>query len=193
MIFCSAGVRRDLLAHQLGELRDRQRGVREDPQLRVLEALVVHGPARQLEVAEADVDPDAILRLDAGQLPRGADELGGRALPVAHVEAQDQVGVAEHVLHHAHVERMAAREVEAAVDVVDRRAQRLGELDQGLEPRGVAPDELGEDHRPLRRRDQVRRARQRGRVGGELRRDRHRVFGGSGTSWSSGCSCIHAS
>ena len=69
-------------------------------------------------------------RHDAGQRARGADQLGGRPLPVAHVEAQHQVGVAEHVLHHAQVERMAAGEIEPAVDVVDRRAQRLGELHQ---------------------------------------------------------------
>ena len=59
----------------------------------------------------------------------------------------DQVGVAEDVLHHAHVERMPRREVEPAVDVVHRRAERLGELDQGVEALGLAADELGDDHR----------------------------------------------
>src|SRR2546429_4712389 len=47
--------------------------------------------------------------------------------------SSDLVGVAEHLLHHADVERMPAGKIQPAVDVVDRRPQRLGELHRSEE------------------------------------------------------------
>ena len=44
---------------------------------------------------------------------------------------------------------MAAGEIEPRLDVIDWRAEGLGELNQGVKARRLAADELGEDHRPL--------------------------------------------
>jgi hypothetical protein len=43
-----------------------------------------------------------------------------------------------------------AGKVEPAPHVVDRRAERLGELDQAVEAFRLAPDELGQDDGPFR-------------------------------------------
>ena len=101
---------------------------------------------------------------DRGHLARGADEARGGALPVARIQAQDEIGVGEDVLHHAQVERVAAGEVERGVDVVDRRAERLGQLHQGVEALRIAADELGQDDRPLGLEQHVRGRFQRSRV-----------------------------
>ncbi len=121
-----------------------------------MQALVVERPAGELEVAEADVDPLCPGRHDRGALARRARELGRRPLPVARVEAQHEIGVAEHVLRHAHVERMARGEVEPAVYVVYRDASRFGEVDQGMKALRLAPHELGDDDRLPRCGDEIR-------------------------------------
>src|SRR5436190_6616667 len=101
------------------------------------EALVIHRPARDFQIAEADVDPFAARGYDRGDLARGAHQLGGGALPIASVEAEEHIGVAEDVLHHAQVERMPARKVEPPVYVPHRRAERLSELHQCMEAGGL--------------------------------------------------------
>src|SRR6267142_6160518 len=111
------------------------------------EALVIHRPARDLEVAEADVDPLAAGRNHRGDFARSADQLGSGALPVPRIQIEEHIGVAEDVLYHAEIQRMAAGEIEPGVHVPYRRAERLGELDQRLETRRLAADELGDDHR----------------------------------------------
>src|SRR2546425_1262382 len=77
---------------------------------------------------------------------RRARKLRGGALPVAGVQAQHEVGVAEHVLFHAHVERVPRGKVETGVDIVYRQAARLGKVDERMEALGVAADELRDDH-----------------------------------------------
>src|SRR5260370_41150855 len=122
-----------------------------------MQALVVESPAGELEVAEADVDPFGAVGHDRSALSRGAYELGGRPLPVARIEAEHEVGAAEHVLRHAHVERMARGKVEAAVDGVYREDGRLGERDQGIEALGLAADGFRGDPLLLRRRNETGR------------------------------------
>ena len=134
------------------DLRNGDRGVGEDLQLRVMQALVVERPARKFQVAEADLDPLRSRRHDRRHLPRRAHQLRRRPLPVSRVEADDEIRVAEHIFRVTHVQRMARREVQAAVDIVNRDAGRLGELHERIEAFRLAPNVFGDDHRVRRRR-----------------------------------------
>src|SRR5438552_15434095 len=89
-------------------------------QVHMINALVIERPARELEVAEPDLDPFRARRHDGRHLACRALELGGRLLPVARVETDDQVRVAEVILAQARVERMPAGKVEPRIDVVHR-------------------------------------------------------------------------
>ena len=102
-------------------------------------------------------------------------------------------GVPEHVLHHAQVERMPAREVEPAVDVVDRRAERLGELDERMEARRLAADVLGDDHRALGGGEHLGRSFERRGIGCERVGTLAAAIRAAAPQCSSGCSCSQAS
>ncbi len=108
-------------------------------------------------------------RHDRCELPRRAHQLGCRPLPVARVEAQDEIRVAEHLLGVAHVERVPRREVQAAVDVVDRDACGLGQLHERMEAVGLAADVFGDDHRLPGGGDELGGFDQRPRIGRDAR------------------------
>src|SRR5438552_17605803 len=93
-------------------------------QVHMINALVIHRPARELEVAEPDLDPFRARRHDGRHLACRALELGGRPLPVARVETDDLVRVAEVLLAQARVERTPAGELVARISRVPRTSHR---------------------------------------------------------------------
>ncbi len=166
-------VLRDARLHQRGEHRDGERRIRHHAQVGVIHALVVERPAGELEVAEADLDPFRARRNHRRELARGAHELGRGLLPIARVQADHEVRVAEVILGEARVERMAAREVEPSVDVVDRDSRRLRELDERVERFVVASHVFRDDDRMRGSRDHIGRLLERCRIGAEARRNFH--------------------
>src|SRR5262245_27141159 len=114
-----------------------------------MKALVVEGPARESPVAKSNVDPFRICRHDRRELPRRTHQLGRRSLPIARVEAYDEIRVAKRFLGIADVERVAAWKVQAAIHVVHGDASRLGELHERMKSLGLAADVLRDDDRPF--------------------------------------------
>jgi len=115
------------------------------------------------------------------------------AAPSRAYRAEHEVGVAEHVLRHAHVERMRVGKLRRLSTSYYGDAARLGELDQGMEALGLAADVLRDDHGPFRRGDKIRGRGEHLRLRREPARHPRRVRGGIGTSWSRFCSCSQAS
>ena len=100
-----------------GDGRESHRRVGEDLEPRVSRD-GSRAPSSKVQVAEADVDPRRARRYDRGELPGFGSRASVAAVPVARVETQNEVGVAEHVLLVACSEG-AATGSSTAVDVVD--------------------------------------------------------------------------
>ena len=79
----------------------------------------------------------------------GVVELDELLLPILDVEADHQVGVLERLLVHRQAQRVLVREIERVVDVPDRGAGGLGQLDDVLEAAGAPAGVFGEQHRML--------------------------------------------
>ena len=56
-----------------------------------------------------------------------------RFLPIAHIEHQDEIGVAEDLFFAAEIERMAVGEIQSCVNVEHRGADGFGERHQIVE------------------------------------------------------------
>ena len=143
------------------------------PHVRVQQALIIHRPARQLQIAKADINPAASLRHKARHGSRGTYQFCRWLLPVASIQAQHQIGIAKYALVHAHVEWMATRKIETAIDVVDRSTDGFGKCNQVVETISVATNVLGENHRALRLEQHVRDLVERRRIWRQRRRHRH--------------------
>ena len=160
-----------------GQLRNGQVGVGHDPEIDVEVALIIERPGADLQIAEADIDEAATFRGDPLDLAGGRGKLARRPLPVADIEADDEIGVGEDIAHHAHVQRMAAGKIEPGVEVIHRRLDGFGELHQGIEAGLAAADKLGQQYRFLGRDQHLRRLIQGRRVRGHRRRHAGRVLG----------------
>ena len=68
-------------------------------------------------------------------------------LPIASVERDDQIGVAEHVLVAAQIERMAIGKIEPRMDIEHRGTDGLGKRHQMIEAAAAVRDIFGHQHR----------------------------------------------
>ena len=99
----------------------------------------------------------------------------GRLLPVARVERQDQIGVAENFLLAAQIERMPVGKIQPRMDVEHRGADGFGKRNEIFEAAFAARHVFGHQHRIFCRQQTVGDRFQRLYVGGH--RHRHLVVG----------------
>ena len=139
------------------------------------QALIIHRPARQFEIAKTDVNPAACGRNQAAHRPRGTHQLCGRLFPVARIQTEHQISITKYILVHAHIERMTTGEIKAAVDIKNGSAYHLRQHDQIVEPVCMAPHVFGENNRALRLQQHLGNSFQHCRVGRQRARYRHRA------------------
>ena len=154
------------LADQGAQGGEREPRVGDDRERHRLEVAEILGPPALPQLREPDVDDrraggDARAFRTVGAV---AVQLAQRAVQVADVERDDQVGVLER-LAAREVERMPIRDVHAAVQVDDRGGDLLREADELRDRLRMSSGELGDDDRPLGARDELGDLRERRRIG----------------------------
>ena len=162
------------------EQGNRDCGIGHHAQINVKQALVIHRPARNLQVTKTDVDPFTARGHKAGQDAGGTHQFSRGLFPVAGIEAEQQIGIAKNIFVHAHIERMAAWEIEAAVDIKHRSTHGFGERHEIIETIGMAANVLGEYHRVFGLQEHIGHAFERRRIRGDGRGHAH---GAHGRQW----------
>src|SRR5436190_21900815 len=119
----------DALPADAGKLGNAERGIAEGPDRARLHPAIVHRPLADIDLAKADLDEVACRRGDWLARALGVIELGELLLPIVHVEAKHEIGMAQRLLVHAQTERMLVGKIERIVDVPHSGARGLGERD----------------------------------------------------------------